>query len=294
LYDVRSTRVRPGHDDKVLASWNGLMVRGIAEAARAFGSEAFRTLAVDVGEFLFHNLIVDGRVMRSYKGGRARIGGYLEDYAALGLAALSLYELTFDERWLDRARALSDATIMWFWDDAAGAFYDTAIDHETLITRPRDISDTATPSGTSLAVELLAKLADLLNDAGARRRATYVAETLAPAMSRYPLAFGHLLGVVDMLVNGAIELAIAGDTDSADFGALARAAAEEYAPSLVLAGGHARRIALLEGREPREGRATAYLCRNHACDAPTADADALREQILMLRRGRAGGAAAGA
>ena len=105
---------------------------------------------------------------------------------------------------------------------------------------------------------------------------------------------GHLLGVVDMLVNGAIELAIAGDTDSADFGALARAAAEEYAPSLVLAGGHARRIALLEGREPREGRATAYLCRNHACDAPTADADALREQILMLRRGRAGGAAAGA
>jgi uncharacterized protein YyaL (SSP411 family) len=284
LYDVRSKRVWPGRDDKVLASWNGLMVRGIAEAARAFGSTTYRALAIDVADFLFHTMVVDGRVMRSYKDGRARIAGYLEDYAALGLAALSVYELTFDDHWLDRARALSDATIMWFWDDAAGAFYDTAIDHETLITRPRDVSDNATPSGTSLATELLAKLAELLNDADARRRATYVAETLAPAISRYPLAFGHMLGVVDMLVNGAIELAIVGDTSTEAFAALERAAAEEYLPSLVLAGGHAKRIALLEGREARDGHATAYLCRNYTCEAPAASAAVLSEQILKLRR----------
>ena len=96
-------------------------------------------------------------MFRSYKDGRARIAGYLEDHAALGLAALSVYELTFDERWLDRARAMSDAAVAWFWDDATGAFYDTASDHETLITRPRDVTDNATPSGTSLAVELLAQ-----------------------------------------------------------------------------------------------------------------------------------------
>ena len=182
----------------------------------------------------------NGRVFRSYKDGRARIAGYLEDHAALGLAALSVYELTFDDRWLDRARAMSDATVAWFWDDATGAFYDTASDHETLITRPRDVTDNATPSGTSLAVELLARLAELFQDTDARRRATFVVETLAPSMSRYPSAFGHMLGTADMLVNGAVELAIVGEVGSEEFAALERAAGDRYVPSLVVAGGRSQ------------------------------------------------------
>ena len=228
LYDVRKQRVWPGRDDKILASWNGLMVRGIAEAARAFGNDAYREVAIESATFLFDHLVRDGRVLRSYKDGRARIAGYLEDHAALGIAALAVYELTFDTRWLDHARELSDATILWFWDDETGAFYDTASDHELLITRPREISDNATPSGTSLAVELLVRLAELLHDVDARRRATYVVETLAPAIGRYPSAFGHLLGSADMLINGAVELAIVGDPQSADFAALERTAAERY------------------------------------------------------------------
>lgn len=279
LYEVRSKRVWPGRDDKVLASWNGLMVRGIAEAARAFGNDAHRELAVDVATFLFDTMVVDGRVLRSYKDGRARIAGYLEDYAALGLAALSIYELTFDEHWLDRARALSDATIMWFWDDATGAFYDTALDHETLITRPREVTDNAVPSGTALAVELLAKLGDLLHDADARRRSTYVVETLAPPISRYPSAFGHLLGVADMIVNGAIELAITGEVGNPDFVAMQREAGVHYVPSLVLAGGDSHRIALLEGREAKDGRATAYVCRNYTCEEPAVTRERLGEQL---------------
>src|SRR6185503_4241046 len=203
LYDVRAKRVWPGRDEKILTAWNGLMVRGIAGA-----------------EFLFDKLCRDGRVFRSYKDGRARIAGYLEDYAALGLAALSVYELTFDEAWLDRARAMGDAAVQWFWNDETGAFHDTASDHERLITRPREIADNATPSGTSLAVELLVRLAELLHDVDARRRATYVVETLAPAVARYPSAFGHLLGAADMLINGAVEVAIVGDVDSPDFEAL--------------------------------------------------------------------------
>jgi uncharacterized protein len=283
LYEVRSKRVWPGLDDKVLASWNALMVRGIAEAARAFGSESYAALAVDVAEFLFESMVIDGRVRRSYKDGRARIAGYLEDHAALGLAALSVYELTFDEHWLDRARALSDATIMWFWDDDTGAFYDTALDQETLITRPREVTDNAVPSGTSLAAELLLKLAELLHDADARRRATYVVETLAPSMSRYPAAFGHLLGVADMLINGAVELAIVGDVGANDFVAMQRSAGEQYVPSLVIAGGRSsKRMALLEGREPREGRATAYVCRNYACDEPATTPDQLGEQLRTI------------
>jgi hypothetical protein len=282
LLAAREKRVRPAQDDKVLASWNGLMVRALAEAARAFDRMSYRAEALRHGEFLFQALIRDGRVFRSYKNGTAKITGYLEDYAALGLAALSLYELTFDDSWLARARSLGDAAVEWFWDDETGAFFDTPSDHETLVTRPRDATDNATPSGTSLAVELLARLAELLQNESMRRRASYVLETLAEPMVRHPAAFGHALGVADLLVRGAIELAIVGDPAAEDFRALTRAAAERYVPSLVLAGGAPRRsaeIALLADRPAPGGRATAYVCRNYTCDAPVTDASALATRL---------------
>jgi uncharacterized protein len=286
LYDVRKRRAWPGLDDKVLASWNGLMVRGLAEAARAFGNADYARAAVESGEFLFANLVRDGRVMRSYKNGNARIAGYLEDYAALGLAALSLYELTFDRTWLDRARAMGESMVRWFWSDDAGAFFDTASDQEQLITRPRDVTDNAIPSGTSLAVDLLLRLADLFDDDAARRHAAYVLETVAPAMARYPTGFGHMLGDADMLVNGATELAIVGERGSAEFSSLERTAAEEYLPSLILVGGSPasdERIALLANRDAGDRGATAYLCRNYACEQPAHSARELVERILVLR-----------
>jgi uncharacterized protein YyaL (SSP411 family) len=261
------------------------MVRGIAEAARAFGDEGYRSIAVGSATFLFDALCRDGRVFRSYKDGRARIAGYLEDYASLGLAALALYELTFDTIWLDRARAMGDATVQWFWSDDTSAFHDTASDHERLITRPREVADNATPSGTSLAVELLVRLAELLHDVDGRRRATYVVETLAPAVGRYPSAFGHLLGAADMLINGAVEVAIVGAVGAPDFVALERTLADQYVPSLVLAGGAPRNddsIALLTGREARGGRATAYVCRGYSCDEPATSSELLAEQLEAL------------
>ena len=287
LYEFRKQRVWPGRDDKILTSWNALMVRAIAEAARAFGDAGYRQVAVESATFLFDSLVRDSRVFRSFTDGRARIAGYLEDYASLGLAALALYELTFDRVWLDRARDLSESMVRWFWDDAAGVFYDTASDQERLITRPREVTDNATPSGTSLATELLVRLAEVLHDVDARRRATWVVETLAPAIARYPSAFGHLLGVVDVLINGAVELAIVGDPGATDFRILDRAAAEQYVPGLVMAGGAPDdSIALLEGRTARDGRATAYVCRNYACEEPAQRPQALVEQLERVRVAR--------
>jgi hypothetical protein len=282
LLRARAFRVRPGCDDKTLASWNGLMVRALAEAARAFDRLSYRAEAVRQGEYLFGLLVREDRVFRTAKLGTARIPGFLEDTAAVGLAALALYELTFDEIWLTRARSLAEAAVRWFWDDETGAFFDTASDHESLVTRPRDVTDNATPSGTSLATELLARLADLLQDESMRRRATYILETIAEPMVRHPAAFGHALGVADLLVRGAIELAIVGDPASEDFRSLTRAAAERYVPSLVLAGGPARSTAgipLLADRTTTGGRATAYVCRNYMCDAPVTDAAALSSQL---------------
>ena len=285
LYDARERRIRPARDEKILAGWNGLMLRGLAEAARAFDDAEIRELAVRNGEFLFRELVTgDGdRVLRSYKDGQAKIPGFLEDYAAVALGALALYNLTFDRVWLDRAHRLADTIMTRFWDEGAQAFFDTADDGEALVTRPRDVTDNALPSGTSLAVELLLLLGDLFADGTYTQRAVYCLETIAEPMARFPTAFGHALGAADLAVRGAIEVAIAGDPAAERFHALARTAADRYLPSLVLAGGvgpAAAGIALLEGRDSPEP--LAYLCRSYTCDVPTASPEVLAAQLDAL------------
>jgi hypothetical protein len=284
--------VWPARDEKILASWNGLMLRAVAEAARVFDETHFAELARRNGEFLFREMVRDGRVFRTHKDGLSRITGFLEDYAAIGLGALALYELTFDRVWLERARELADAIVRWFWegdraggDNEAGSFFDTPSDHEELLTRPRDVTDNATPSGTSLAVELLLRLGDVLGDADMRRRANYVLETIAEPMARYALAFGHALAAADITVHGATEVALVGEPDAGDFAALARAVASRYVPSLILAGGRpadANGIGLLADREARQGKATAYLCRGYVCAEPVTEPAKLLGQLESL------------
>jgi len=287
LYESRAKRVWPGRDEKILASWNGLMLRGVATAARVFSRADFRNLSVRNAEFLSREMVSNGRVMRSHKEGITRISGFLEDHAAVALGFLAVYELTFDERWVDRAREIADALIEWFWDDQTGAFFDTAMDAEQLITRPRDVTDNATPSGTSLAVELLLHLSELQQDAEYRRRAVFTLEALAEPMTRFPTAFGHLLGCADMEINGAIEVALVGDRKSAAFNALEQVVAERYVPSLVLAGGAAGRsshVKLLEDRPLVDGKPTAYVCRGYSCDRPVTEPDALSDQLESAAR----------
>ena len=284
LYDARERRIRPARDEKILTGWNGLMLRGVAEAARVFGDAELRAMALRNGEFLFRELVRDGRVLRSYKDGIAKIGGFLEDHAALGLGAIALYQLTFDRVWLDRARVLGDEILARFWESDAQAFFDTASDGEVLVTRPRDVTDNAVPSGTSLAVELLLILGDMFDRREYIDRATHMLETVAEPMARYPTAFGHALGATDLAVRGAIEVAIVGESSVSAFAVLSRAVAEVYVPSLVLAGGAADAdLPLLAGRA-REG-ATAYVCRAYTCDAPTSSASELTDQLLAARRG---------
>ena len=286
LLAARERRVRPGRDEKVLASWNGLMLRAMAEGARAFDDATLAESALAAGRFLRTALVRDGRVLRSWRDGTARIPGFLEDHAALALGFIALYQLTFDRAWLDDALALNASCVRWFWNDEAGAFFDTAHDAEALVTRPRDVTDNATPSGNSLAVELQLMVALLTGDAAMRRRADYVLATLAEPMRRSAMAFGHLLGAADLAVNGAVELAIAGEPETTAFSALARAAAQVYAPSLAIVGGagaSVRDLPLMEGRSAPGGEALAFVCRNHACELPTADPGTLKEQLRRAR-----------
>ncbi|HEY4956027.1 MAG TPA: hypothetical protein VII02_14190, partial [Gemmatimonadaceae bacterium] len=287
LYAERARRVWPARDEKILAGWNGLMLRGVATAARIFRDPAHRQMALANGEFLVREMVRDNRVMRSHNAGETRIPGFLEDYAAVALGFVALYELTFDPMWIDRAVAIATSMVQWFWDDSTGAFFDTASDAEELITRPRDITDNAMPSGTSLAVDLLLHLADLTKDAEMRRRATFILEASAAALMKYPTAFGHLLGAADMAVNGAVEVAIAGQPANARFEILESEIAAHYVPSLVLAGGSPEssgRVSLLANRVSRDGIPTAYVCRSYACDEPVTDAAALGRQLEAAPR----------
>ncbi|MFN2601133.1 MAG: thioredoxin domain-containing protein [Gemmatimonadaceae bacterium] len=286
LYAERAKRIWPARDEKILASWNGLMLRGVATAARVFGNAEHKRLALENGEFLLREMVRDGRVMRAHKNGETRIPGFLEDHASVALAFISLYELTFYPAWLDRAQAIAQSMIRWFWDEDTNAFFDTASDAEKLITRPRDITDNAMPSGTSLAVELLLHLGDLTGNSEMRSRAMQVIEGAAAAITRYPSAFGHLLGAADMAVYGAIEVALVGDLSNEGFTVLEREVSAHYVPSLVLAGGIPTNdgIPLLAQRTERDGKPTAYVCRSYVCDEPVTDSTALGRQLEAAPR----------
>ncbi|MGI8509844.1 MAG: thioredoxin domain-containing protein [Gemmatimonadaceae bacterium] len=194
LYDVRAKRVWPGRDEKVLASWNGLALRGVAEAARTFARTDFAQLAARNADFLLNQMMQDGRVMRTHKDGVTRIRGFLEDQAAVGLGMLAMFEQSPETRWIDAARTIAQVMNEDFWDTNLEVFFDTARDAEKLVSRPRDVTDNAMPSGTSLAVELLLRLADYDGHEAYRARAHKVMRSLTPMVARYPSAFGHLLG----------------------------------------------------------------------------------------------------
>lgn len=194
LYQRRVQRVWPARDDKTLAGWNGLALRGIVEAARAFDREDFRVLATRNAEFLLAHMVANNRVMRSYKDGVTRISGFLEDQAAVALGFLAMFELSLDVKWLDAARRLAGVMLDQFWDVGTQRFYDTSHDAEKLVTRPHDPTDNATPSGTSLAVDLLLRLANYDDDQTLRDHAAGVMNSVAGMITRYPSAFGHMLG----------------------------------------------------------------------------------------------------
>ncbi len=273
LLAVREGRVRPARDEKVVASWNGLMLRAMAEGARAFNDDVLRASAIRAGEFLAGALLRGDRTFRTWRDGRATVPGFLEDHAALGLGFLALHELTFERRWLDHALALGATCVREFWDDDAGAFFDTARDAERLVTRPRDVTDNATPSGTSLAVELQLLVAEHTGDASVRRRAECALATLANSLRRAPMAFGHLLGAADVAVHGPVQLTLSGDPSSHAFRELAAAAAQEFVPSLVV----------LRGSADATAAAQALVCQGTHCNLPTADASEVRTQLRAIR-----------
>jgi uncharacterized protein YyaL (SSP411 family) len=280
---VRERRVRPHRDEKVIAAWNGLMLRTFAEAGRALDRRELIATAERNARFLLEKLGTAGRMQRSYKDGRAVLPGYLEDQAAVADGLLSLYEATFDPDWLDEARGLISEMLAAFWDEGTSAFFDTATDQQPLIVRPQDVTDNAVPSGTSIAVDVLLRAGRLLGEAAWVATAERVLERLAPTAAKAPLAFGRLLAALDFELGRPVELAIIGQSSDAGTTRLLDVARRRYLPNRLLAlgspGTNGHRIPLLADRDALEGRPTAYLCEGFICQAPTSDPAELERQL---------------
>ncbi|MBV9606370.1 MAG: thioredoxin domain-containing protein [Solirubrobacterales bacterium] len=274
LLDARSKRVRPGLDDKRLTAWNALMIAALAEAGAVLGRSDYVQAAVDCASFVLADLRDgDGRLLRTWKDGRGRIAAYLEDHAFLLEALIVLYEATGDPRWYTEACATADVMIERFSDSERGGFYTTADDHESLAARRKDLEDSPIPSGNSAAALGLLRLALLSGEGRYERHALGVLRLLYPLAARHPQAFGHLLQAADFYLAPVKEVAIVGPSPGAE--ELLRVVRGDYRPHLVLATGEADGVPLLEGREPVDGRAAAYVCEHFICQAPVTGADEL-------------------
>ena len=276
LYDVRTQRVWPGLDDKRLTAWNALMISALAEASAVLDRPDYLDAAARCADFLLGSLRDgEGRLLRTWKDGEAKLNAYLEDHAFLLEALLTLYEASFDPRWFAEARALADTMIERFADEDNGGFFETSSDHEQLLARRKDLEDHPIPSANAAAAYGLLRLAALTGEHAYEERAVGVLRLLHELAAKHPQAFGHLLQALDFQLSPVQEVALAGE----DTSALARVVRGRFRPHLVLAGGAADGVPLLADRPPVNGRATAYVCEGFACKAPVTEPEEL-ERLL--------------
>ena len=285
LLAVRNERIAPGLDDKILTSWNGLMLAAFAEAAAVLGREDYAEVAERNAEFLLANLLRNGRLLRTYKDGTAKLNGYLEDYAFLIDGMLALHEVNFSRETLDSAIELGNSMVELFWDNATGQFFDTGHDHEQLVVRPKDLTDNAIPCGSSMAVDALLRLAVITGDGDMERRASGALRGVRQLMMTFPTAAGHWLGALDFYLSRAKEVVIIGERGAADTDALLEEVYRHYIPNRVLLGAgegddSATGLPLLADRRMVDGKATAYLCENYVCQLPVTDAQAFARQLI--------------
>jgi len=278
LLEVRAERVRPGLDDKRLAAWNALMIAALAEAGAVLERADLLGAARGAAAFVLREMRTpDGRLLRTFNAGEARLNAYLEDHAFVLEALLTLYESTFEERWFAAAREIADTIVDRFADPANGGFFSTSDDHEELVARRKDLEDAPIPSGGSAAAFGLLRLAALTGEARYEDHAVSHLRLLHEIAPRHPTAFGHLLQAIDFHLAPVREVALAGEP--AGIAALADVARSAFRPHVVLAGGAGdggSAVPLMEGRTPVDGHAAAYVCERFACLRPVTSPDELR------------------
>ena len=282
LLTEREKRVHPLLDDKVLASWNGMMLRSFSEAGAALSREDYLDAAIKNASFLLETMRPHERLLRTYRAGQAKLSGFLEDYSFVADGLLALYEATFNQRWLAASVDLADRMIQLFWDDGVGGFYDTSIEHDQLVVRPRDVLDNAQPCGGSVATEVLLKLAVITGNEEYRVKAATPLRTLKDLMGRAPAGTGQWLAALDFYVSTPKEVVIIGPREDSKTAALLQTVNGNFHPNKVLVGAEnegEHGLPLLESRGMINGEPTAYVCENYTCQLPVTTPEELSVQL---------------
>jgi len=283
LLQKREQRVRPGRDEKILASWNGLMLSSLAEAACTLRREDYRSAAVASGSFLLKSMTAGGYLKHTYKDGRGLINGYLEDYAMVIQGLMSLHQATLSGKWLKQAIRLADTMLEQFWDKASGTLYDTSTDRTDLIVRPRSTTDGAIPSGASVAAIVLLRLGRLTDNKRFEEIALKGLQSVRDLMSVYPLGFSNWLCALDFYLSAPREIALVGSSSPATF-ELLQVLCKKWLPNAVFAAldpAHpVTGVKLLENREMVDHRPTVYICQRYSCHRPVTEASDLEKQLV--------------
>ncbi len=282
LFDVRQNRVRPATDDKVLVSWNALALIAFAEAARVLDRADYLLRARMNADFLLTSMRQNGRLMRAWRAGQARHNGFLEDYAGLALALLALYQTDHDPRWYAAARDLAGEMAAAF-KDPAGGFFNTREDHGALVIRPKEIQDNAVPSGNALAAMALLQLDAYEENGSWRDMAEQALRKIQGYAIQYPMAFSAWLQAMDFALGPVHQVALVAEKDLAALNALLPTLQQSYRPRMISAAAALPLAdtapALLRERPAKDGKATAYVCHNFACELPVTGEEALLEQL---------------
>ncbi len=289
LLAQRAQRPRPHRDDKILTAWNGLTISALARAAQLLDDARYAAAARRAAQFVLSQLYdaKSGELRRRYRQGEAGIAGQLDDYAFLIQALLDLYETDFDVRWLEQASRLQEQQIALFWDEQRGGFYDSPRGDASILWRTKDSHDSAEPTGNSIAALNLLRLAQILHRDDWHAKARTTISAFADQLADLPTAMPQLLAALEFALAQPRQIVIAGDPRSEDTQAMLREVRSRFLPNkiLLLADGAAgqqwlaQRLEFLKNLHPLKGKATAYVCRNYACDLPTSEVSVLARQL---------------
>lgn len=282
LFAEREKRIKPFRDEKILTAWNGLMLAAFADAAAAFGDAGYLSIAKKNADFLLREVQSNGRLLRTWKDGRAKLNAYIEDYANLADGLIALYEASGELHYLRESKRLADLMITEFWDEDSGGFFFTSSDHEELIVRNKDFYDNATPSGNSSAADVMLRLSKFYGEEKYERFASTVLRLTASQIKRHPQGFGRALSAIEFHVSRVKEIAVVGQLGSD----LEREVLRRYRPNVVVALGAAGvdDLPLLSGRSTVDGKPTAYVCESFVCERPVTDVDDLKRLLEKQQR----------
>lgn len=284
VFTARGKRVHPYKDDKILTAWNGLMIAALAKGAAVFDEPVYRQAAARAVDFIYqHMRRPDGRLLARFRDGEANFPAYLDDYVFLTWGLLELYQATFEAVYLEKAIELVKQTLDLFWDQENSGFYFNGADAEQLITRPKEIYDGALPSGNSVALANLLRLARLTGDEALTETAEKLISAYAGEVGQNPHGYPHFLIGVDFLLGPSREILIAGETEDPWVNKMLQTVRKKFLPEAVVvfhpagtAGKDIEKIApFLKEQRPIEGKATAYICQNYACQAPVTEYEEL-------------------